>query len=69
LNWSSTGAVSYIVRYRRTSSSSWMTVSSYTNSRNISWLTPNTTYEFQVRSVCTSGSSPYSSSVTFTTGY
>ena len=69
LNWNSTGAVSYIVRYRKSSSSSWMTVSSATPYRNIAWLSPNTSYEFQVRSVCITGFSPYSSLKTFTTGY
>ena len=68
LSWASTGALSYNVRYRKINTSSWTTVSAPVTSRIISWLSPASTYEFQVRSVCASGSSPYSSSATFITG-
>jgi hypothetical protein len=67
LNWSSTGAVSYNIRYKPTSSSTWISTTSTTPSRAISGLSASTIYEFQVQSICTSGSSSYSSSVTFTT--
>jgi hypothetical protein len=69
LNWSSTGATSYNVRYRSLGSASWAIVSSSATSRTVSWLSPHTAYEFQVLSVCPAGSSAYSTSFTFTTGY
>jgi hypothetical protein len=68
LSWASTGAASYTVRYRKINTSSWMTVSSSATLRVLSWLTPGSTYEFQVQSICASGSSSYSPSATFLTG-
>jgi hypothetical protein len=67
LNWGLTGAVSYNVRYKATASSVWTTVNTVLNSKSISALAANTYYEFQVQSVCATGSSAYSSSVTFKT--
>ncbi|OFY86347.1 MAG: hypothetical protein A3F72_11130 [Bacteroidetes bacterium RIFCSPLOWO2_12_FULL_35_15] len=68
LNWSSTGAVSYNLRYKPTTSSTWITASTASTSFGISNLSTATTYEVQVASVCSStSSSAFSSSVTFTT--
>jgi hypothetical protein len=69
LHWTSTGALSYNVRYRGIGSTTWAVVSSSLTSRTVSWLTAGSTYEFQVQSVCASGSSAYSASTTFVTGY
>jgi len=62
LSWASTGAVSYNVMYKSLFSTNWVTVSSSSTGINFSGLSPLTTYEFRVQSVC-SGSlfSPYSS--------
>ncbi|MDQ3191989.1 MAG: GEVED domain-containing protein [Bacteroidota bacterium] len=69
LNWGSTGAASYGVRYKKTSTTTWTNTTSSTNSKIISGLTASTQYEFQVRSVCSStSSSAYSASRIFTTG-
>jgi len=65
LSWASTGAVSYSVRYKPTSSQTWTTVSS--TGLSLTAASSSTTYEFQVQSICSSGSSSYSSSATFTT--
>jgi hypothetical protein len=67
MNWGSTGALSYNVRYKATSSSTWITTSSATISKAVSGLSSSTTYEFQVQSVCSAGSSGYSASAFFTT--
>jgi hypothetical protein len=69
LYWASTGAINYNVRYRRIGTTTWAVVSSSLTSRTVSWLTSGSTYEFQVQSVCAAGSSAYSASSTFVTGY
>lgn len=67
LNWSAiSGAVSYNVQYKKSSSSTWTTVSASTNSHTISGLTVSTAYDFKVQAVCSSAGS-YSSVSTFTT--
>lgn len=67
LNWSAiSGATSYNVQYKKSSSSTWTTVSASTNSHTISGLTISTAYDFKVQAVCSSAGS-YSSVSTFTT--
>lgn len=69
LNWTAvSGAGSYNVRYKSTSSTTWTNTTSATNSKSISGLTASTTYEFQVQTVCSGSSSSYSASSNFTTG-
>jgi hypothetical protein len=68
IGWNAAGgALSYNVQYRKTGTSSWSSVTSTTNSKTLSGLSPATTYEFQLQTVCSSGNSSWSSSVTFTT--
>lgn len=68
LNWSTaSGANSYNIQYRPTGTTTWIAATSTTTSKAISGLTQGTQYEFQVQSVCTAGSSSYSSSSTFIT--
>lgn len=68
LSWSSESAANdYTVRIRVSGTSSWSTVSASSNSVNVSGLTADTQYEWQVRSNCTSSNSNYSSSSQFTT--
>lgn len=67
-NWAAvSGAVSYNVRYRVTGTSTWTTVSSAASPYNASGLIAGTNYEWQVQTACSSGSSAYSASATFTT--
>ncbi len=61
------GAASYNVRYRVVGNYSWTTSTSSTTSFNATGLSPNTNYEWQVQTVCSGGSSSFSSSTTFTT--
>lgn len=68
LNWGTvTGANSYNIQYRQTGTSVWTTTNSTTTSKAISGLLSTTSYEFQVQAVCSTSSSTYSASSTFTT--
>ena len=60
-------ALSYSVQYKVTGALSWTNVSTATNSKSLSGLTPGTNYTFQVSTTCQSGSSVYSAPSTFTT--
>ena len=68
IGWSaSSGGTSYDIRYRVNGSSTWTNTTASTNSLDLSGLTIDTEYEFQVRSVCNASTSSYSSSSLFTT--
>nr|MBA3971789.1 fibronectin type III domain-containing protein [Bacteroidota bacterium] len=68
LNWATTGAASYNVRYKTSASAYWTTLTSTSLTKAISGLTAGTVYDFQVASVCSAtSSSAYSASITFTT--
>jgi len=68
LNWSAVnGATSYVVQYRVVGSGTWTPSTVSTNSQPLSGLIANTSYEFQVQTICPSGSSAFSGSATFTT--
>ncbi len=68
LGWNAvSGALSYNVQYRGVGDSTWISLSSNSNNISVSNLTAAKNYEFQVRTVCTSGNTAYSASATFTT--
>ncbi|MFN3315903.1 MAG: GEVED domain-containing protein, partial [Raineya sp.] len=69
LNWGSvSGAVSYDVRVKPVSSSTWTNYNGRTgNSFALTGLAASTNYEWQIRTNCSGTSSAYSASVTFTT--
>lgn len=69
LNWSAaTGAVSYNVQWKASSASTWNTVSNVSGtSYALSGLSASTGYSYQVQTNCSSGTSAYSSTATFTT--
>jgi len=66
-----TGAQAYNVRYRPSTTTTWISVTSTTISRKLINLSPSTNYEWQVQSICSpttvSGGSAWSTSATFTT--
>lgn len=67
-NWAVvTGAVSYGIQYRAVGSATWLTGTSTTNSFAAAGLSLGISYEWQVRTVCSSGSSAFTSSATFVT--
>ncbi|MEO1030109.1 MAG: M14 family zinc carboxypeptidase [Bacteroidota bacterium] len=68
ITWDNVPSATYDIRYRQTGTSTWTEVSGLsTNSYSISGLSETTEYEVQVRTRCTSSTSAYTSSVTFTT--
>ncbi len=67
LSWSNTGAVSYNLQYKLAASSTWTSVSTSTNTYNVTGLTNCTAYNYQVQSVCSATTSAYSSAANFTT--
>ncbi|MBL0047827.1 MAG: fibronectin type III domain-containing protein [Bacteroidetes bacterium] len=69
LNWSAaSGASGYLIQYRIVGSASWTSVTSASNSKNISGLTASSNYEFQVQSDCGAGNiSAFTASSLFTT--
>ncbi|QTE21517.1 GEVED domain-containing protein [Polaribacter cellanae] len=68
VSWNSVAGTSYDFRYRKVGSSSWTTSSVATATTSLSNLSPQTSYEVQVRSKCPNNTtSAYSASVNFTT--
>ena len=68
VSWDAVPGASYDVRFRETGTSSWTVGAISGTTASLTGLTPETTYEVQVRSKCSDGSnSSYSSSVTLTT--
>jgi len=67
LNWGTvSGATSYVIKYKPTSSSIWINTTSTVTSKTVAGLIASTTYEFQVQAVC-SNTGNFSVSVSFTT--
>ena len=69
LNWGVVpGAISYSIQYRPAGTSGWSYTTSTGTSVTVSGLTPATTYEFQVQTICSAiDSSGFTSSTIFTT--
>ena len=68
LSWGAvSGASSYNIQHRVTGTTSWTTTSSTSASATILGLTPSTSYDCQVQTVCSGGSSSFSSTLSFTT--
>jgi len=69
VSWTAvTGAVTYNLQWKASSSSTWTTVSGITTtSRNLTGLTAGTAYQFQVQTICSGGTSAYSAPSSFTT--
>src|SRR5688572_19617845 len=66
LTWASTGATSYNVQIKATSSSTWSNFTASTNSLSLTGLTASTTYQFAVASVCSGVTSATSAIYSFT---
>ncbi|MFV9551455.1 M14 family zinc carboxypeptidase [Algibacter sp. PT7-4] len=68
INWDNIPSATYDLRYKETSSGTWINDTDLTSAnRDLSSLSPSTIYEVQVRTKCGSNNSSYSSSVQFTT--
>ncbi len=67
-NWAAvTGAVSYHVRYRIIGTTNWQMTTVAGTSYQATGLTPGANYEWQVETICTSGSSIFTISTDFIT--
>ncbi|WP_299112134.1 M14 family zinc carboxypeptidase [uncultured Winogradskyella sp.] len=67
LSWTSTGAT-FDLRYRESGTTTWTDVLGLTsNTYDITGLTTDTDYEYEVRSLCNSNTSSYSSTYNFST--
>ncbi|NOT49652.1 MAG: T9SS type A sorting domain-containing protein [Chitinophagaceae bacterium] len=68
LKWTAaSGAQFYSVNYRRTGTINWSNLLSFTDSLVVRHLQPGTTYEWQVKTNCASGSGDYQNGPGFTT--
>ena len=67
-SWSAvTGATAYNFQYKATSSSSWQQVTVTATAINLTGLSPATSYDVRVQSVCGSSTSAFTNVITFTT--
>ena len=67
-NWAAvSGAISYGIQYRKIGAANWSTGTSTTPSFSVTGLTASSNYEWQVKTVCSAGSSAFTASTTFTT--
>lgn len=67
ISWTAvSGATSYNVQYKPSTSTTWTTLTASTTSSALSGLSAATTYNYQIQSVCANGSGTYVAS-TFTT--
>ena len=68
VSWTaSPGASNYTLQYKKSTATSWTSVSTSNTSISLTGLTSSTTYNWQVRTNCTSGSSSYVVGPNFTT--
>jgi hypothetical protein len=68
LSWTAiTGASNYTLQYKKTTSTSWTSVSTANTSIALSGLSSSTTFNWQVKTNCTTGSSAYVAGANFTT--
>lgn len=69
INWASSEAEEYNIRYRDTATSNWSEFTTNENTASLNGLSSATTYEVQLNSKCTYNgkSSSYSSPISFTT--
>ena len=68
ITWTAiSGATSYNVRYRVSTATASVVVTSTTNSRALTGLAASTNYVVDVQAVCSGGTSVYSSTINFTT--
>lgn len=68
LSWASTGSGnSYDVRFRESGTTTWTVQNTTGTSYALGGLNASTTYDWQVRSVCSTGTSSYSSTASFAT--
>lgn len=65
LNWASSGATSYNVRIKASTTSTWSNFTATSNSLSLTGLTAGTTYQYEVASVCSGTTSAFSATYSF----
>lgn len=65
--WAASAGATYVIQYRPVGSTTWITVTSNTNSILLTGLTDGIQYEVQVANVCSGTQGTFSPSVNFTT--
>ena len=68
LSWAAvSGATSYNVQYKLSTSTTWITTTSTTTSKSLTGLTSGSVYNYQIQAICMAGAGAYSSASSFTT--
>jgi hypothetical protein len=68
LSWGAvSGATGYTLQVKPSTSTTWTSYTVTSNSANVTGLTASTTYNWQVRTTCSSGTSAYTTGTNFTT--
>ncbi|SEP92689.1 PQQ-dependent sugar dehydrogenase [Flavobacterium urocaniciphilum] len=67
LNWTSAFPATFELRYRQIGAVNWIHQTTTTNNLILQGLDPGTNYEVQIRLICETATSSYSTSVNFTT--
>ena len=68
INWTAVpGATKYQIQYRPVGGGAWLKKNATTISKNLTGLTPNTTYQYKVKTICDGSSSAFSAIANFTT--
>ncbi|KQR93794.1 propanediol utilization protein [Chryseobacterium sp. Leaf180] len=67
ISWAPVLNATYVIRYKKVSETTWVTLTTASTSITLSNLLDNTAYEVQVSSVCSGTQGTYSTSVNFTT--
>ncbi|WP_439151827.1 GEVED domain-containing protein [Winogradskyella sp.] len=68
LNWSTTAGATFDLRYREVGSGTWIVINDIdTTTYDLTGLNPETDYEYEVRSLCGTNSSVYSTTDNFST--
>ena len=68
VSWTAaSGATNYTLQYKKSTATTWTSVSTATTNYSLTGLASSTIYNWQVRTNCSSGSSAYSSGMNFTT--
>ncbi len=67
VTWTPVVGATYIVRYKKITDTSWLTVAVNTNTVSLPNLADNTAYEVQVAAICSGTTGSYSASTNFTT--
>jgi hypothetical protein len=67
VSWAASAGATYVIQYRPVGSTTWITVTSATNTVNLTGLTDGIQYEVQVANVCSGTQGTFSASTNFTT--